>query len=211
MRGSALHRERSLRTGCTPALIPFYFDAQIPRLLRRVLATGARRQFGILSVLFQPLDALRFHVSPHPLLHAAHTHGSLRRCACSGWLLAIAAGALRIPPHPQVSLATPPTSAECVARDRTGCLPAASHTRAHSRFLTRGSIPRALCLEPADHQGRNPLERFDLRSLVPVPWRCGHRVGDRVTRARVEACRGPLLYSGLCTRSRGIQLKSDIL
>ena len=128
-------------------------------------------------------------------------HSRLRRPVRSGWLLAAAAGALRMPPHPAGGLPSPTASAECVARDRTGCLPAASHTRAHSRFLTRGSSPRALCLEPADHQGRDPLELFELCSLVPVSWRCGHRVGGPGRALGVDVCPAPPLYSDSCTGS----------
>ena len=156
-----------------------------------------------------PCPSLRAYCPREPLPSASLCTRSTAQSASggpvrSGWLLAIAAGALRMPPHPAGGLPSPTASAECVARDRTGCLPAASHTRAHSRFLTRGSSPRALCLEVADHPGRDPLELFELRSLVPVSCPRGHRVDDRVTRARVEACRGPLLYSGLCTGARGI-------
>ena len=126
---------------------------------------------------------------------------SSRDPLCRGWPLAAVAGALRMPPHPAGGLPSPTASAECVARDRTGCLPAASHTRAHSRFLTRGSSPRALCLEPADHQGRDPLELFELCSLVPVSWRCGHRVGGPGRALGVDVCPGPPLYSDSCTGS----------
>ena len=185
-----------------PRTHPLLFRrADIPRLLRRFLATCARRQFGILSVLFQPLDALGSQVSPYPCCARHSTRPCSRDPLCRGWPLAAVAGALRMPPHPAGGLPSPTASAECVARDRTGCLPAASHTRAHSRFLTRGSSPRALCLEPADHQGRDPLELFELCSLVPVSWRCGHRVGGPGRALGVDVCPGPPLYSDSCTGS----------
>ena len=139
--------------------------------------------------------------SAHTPCCARHSTRQLRRFVRSGWPLAIAAGAVRMPPHPAGGLPSPTASAECVAWDRTGCLPAASHTRAHSRFLTRGSSPRALCLEPADHQGRDPLELFELCSLVPVSWRCGHRVGGPGRALGVDVCPGPPLYSDSCTGS----------